>query len=54
LCRTRVNRPTRGGETKAFFKATEFIVATVVVLQLADAFGWGVRLPMRGSLEQLR
>jgi len=29
---TRVNRPALGSETKAFFKATEFIVATVVVL----------------------
>ena len=27
-----VNRPARGSETKAVFKATEFIVATVVVL----------------------
>ena len=29
---TRVNRPARGGETKAFFKSNKFIVATVVVL----------------------
>ena len=29
---TRVNRPARGSETKAFFKSTKFIVATVGVL----------------------